>query len=104
MIGILKRVFFLLFYFGYRIGEEFCIFETFKPICSNYERLVIRKDNYGRRKFGECIKKGENIEALSKISGYINCYTDVRHILNLNALANKAFKLYLEIEYDCMKG
>ena len=113
---------FVLICWSYTFAEELCNSETFKPICKTNEKLIIKEAYYGRKKFGKCItEEGENIEVLSKISGYINCYTDVRHILepqcagkqsceiivskiNAKTNCNKAFKLYLEVDHGCMKG
>ena len=106
----------------YTFGEEFCSSETFKPTCSTNEILLVKEAIYGRKKFGKCIKeKSENIEVLSKISGYINCYTDVGHILepqcagkqsceiivskiNADTKCDEAFKLNLNVDYVCVKG
>ena len=123
MFSCIKIIIFLFFYFSNSFGEEFCISETFRPICKTNQRLIICEANYGRKNFGKCIngEKDENIEILSKISGYINCYTDVRHILEpqcagkqsceiivskINAETNcsKAFRFYLEVDYSCVEG
>ena len=108
---------------SYSFGKEFCSSETFKPVCLDNERMLIHEAIYGRKNFGKCInaEEDENIEVLSKISGYINCCTDVRHILEpqcagkqsceiivskINAKTNcsKSFRFHLEVEYVCIEG
>ena len=117
-----KIIFFFVLNWSYSFEEEFCNSEKFKPICLTNEILLIKNAIYGRKSYGKCIKeKSRNKEALSKISGYINCYTDVRHILepqcagkqsceiivstiSVETNCNEAFKLHLDIEYGCIKG
>ena len=73
----LEKVFSLLiFVWSHSFGGEFYSSETFKPVCTKNGKLFINEAFYGRKNFGKCVEKeSENIEALSKISVYINCYT-----------------------------
>ena len=122
MIHFDKLFYFFVLVFRFSFEEEFCVSETFKPACLNNEILFITDAIYGRKNFGKCIReKSENKEALSKISGYINCYTDVRHILepqcagkqscgiivskiNAETNCNDAFRFHLEVDYSCIRG
>ena len=119
---VVKHICLFPLFWSISFEEEFCSSKVFKPMCSISGIINIKTAFYGRKKFGKCIsEEDENIEALSKISGYIDCYTDVRHILEPQCAGkqsceiivstiktktncNKAFKLYLDIEYGCMKG
>ena len=63
-------------------AEEFCNSEIFKPNCLHDEVIYITKAIYGRKEYGRCLKKeGDLDEALLKKPGYINCFNDVRHIV-----------------------
>ena len=118
-----KQVFyFFVLVWHYSNHEEFCNSERFEPLCSKNEIMLMKNAVYGRKTFGKCIKEESgNIEALSKISGYINCYTDVRHILepqcagkqsceiivstiSVETNCSKAFRFHLEVEYACSRG
>ena len=103
-------------------AKEFCASEIFKPDCSKNEIIYVKSAIYGRREHGKCLKKeGElDIDFLKK-PGYINCSTDVRHIIEpqcagqqrcevpvvrieADSGCSKAFKDHLDIEYSCKKG
>ena len=102
--------------------EEFCNSEIFQPNCLRNEVIYITKALYGRREYGRCLKKeGDLDEYLLKKPGYINCSTDVRHIIEAqcagqqrcevpvagieaNSGCSKAFKNYLDFGYLCKKG
>ena len=103
-------------------AEEFCISEIFQPECLRDEVIFITKALYGRREYGRCLKKeGDLNEQFMKTTGYINCSTDVRHIIEpqcagqqrcevpvvrieADSGCSKAFKDHLDIEYSCKKG
>ena len=101
--------------------EEFCNSELFKPACSQNKFIIINKAHYGRKSIGKCIRKDEIDEDFMKKPGYINCYSDVKHGIELQCAGkqrceisvarlgavkdcNDAFKFYLEAEYSCVKG
>ena len=103
-------------------AEEFCISEIFQPECLRDEVIFITKALYGRREYGRCLKKeGDLNKHFMKTTGYINCSTDVRHIIEpkcagqqrceapvvrieADSGCSKAFKDHLDIEYSCKKG
>ena len=109
----------LLFYGS--CGEEHCNSESFKPVCSQNEMILIQKAHYGRKSIGRCINK-ENIDKdFMKKPGYINCYSDVQDMVELQCAGkqscdvsvskinaktncNEDFKFYLEAEFSCIKG
>ena len=63
-------------------ADEFCSSEIFQPQCLHNEVIYITKALYGRREYGRCLKnEGDLDEYLVKKPGYINCSTDVRHII-----------------------
>ena len=103
-------------------SKEFCASEIFKPDCSKNKRIHVNSAIYGRREYGKCLKKeGELDLDFLKKPGYINCSTDVRHIIEpqcagqqrcevpvarieVDSGCSKAFKNYLDLEYSCKKG
>ena len=103
-------------------SKEFCISEVFKPSCPHDENIHITSAIYGRKEFGRCLSdEGDFDEYLSRKKGYINCFTDVRHIIEpqcagqqrcevdvskieAETKCNKIFKLYLDAEYQCLRG
>ena len=103
-------------------AEEFCASEIFKPDCSKNEIIHVKSAIYGRRDYGRCLKKeGDPIKQLLKVPDYINCSTDVRHIIEpqcagqqrcevtvarieADSGCSKAFKDHLDIEYSCKNG
>ena len=103
-------------------AEEFCISEIFQPECLRDEVIYITKALYGRREYGRCLKKeGDLNEQFMKTTGYINCSTDVRHIIEpqcagqqrcevdvskieAETKCNKIFRFYLDAEYQCLRG
>ena len=102
-------------------SEEFCNSDIFEPFCSPNEILHIKNAIYGRKHLGQCIKnEGEFDEYLSK-PGYINCYTDVKHIIEpqcagktscriavarikADSKCSNVFKNHFDVDYSCMKG
>ena len=63
-------------------ADEFCSSEVFQPNCLRNEVIYITKAFYGRREYGRCLKEeGALNEQLLKMPGYINCSSDVRHII-----------------------
>ena len=103
-------------------AKEFCVSEIFYADCSKNEIISVNSAIYGRREYGRCLKKeGELDLDFLKKPGYINCSTDVRHIIEpqcaglqrcdvtvarieADSGCSKAFKDYLDIEYSCKKG
>ena len=103
-------------------SEEFCISEVFQSNCPRDEIIHITSAIYGRKKVGRCLKiEGTLDEYLLSKPGYINCFTDVRHIIEpqcagqqrcevtvarieADSGCSKAFKDYLDLEYFCKKG
>ena len=103
-------------------ASEFCVSEIFKPDCSKNEIIHVNSAIYGRREYGRCLKKeGELDLHFLKKPGYINCFVDVRHIIEpqcagqqrcevpvvrieADSGCSKAFKDHLDIEYSCKKG
>ena len=103
-------------------AEEFCNSEIFQPKCLHNEVIYITRALYGRREYGRCLKKeGDLDEDLLKKPGYINCSTDVRHIIepqcggqqrcevdvakiksNTSCLA--FFLKHLEASHKCIRG
>ena len=73
--------------------QEFCNSDIFEPFCSPNEILHIKNAIYGRKHLGQCIKnEGEFYEYLSK-PGYINCYTDVRHIIETQCARKQSCRI-----------
>ena len=103
-------------------AEEFCNSEIFQPDCLRDEVIFITKAFYGRYEYGRCLKmEGDLNEQFMKTTGYINCFTDVRHIIEpqcagqqrceiivarieADSGCSKAFKDHLDIDYSCKKG
>ena len=102
-------------------GKEYCSSESFKPVCSQNEMISIQKAHYGRKKIGKCINEKHLDEYLMKKPGYINCYSDVRDMIELQCAGkescdvtvskinaktncNEDFKFYLEAEFSCNRG
>ena len=103
-------------------AEEFCNSEIFQPQCLHNEVIYITRALYGRKQYGRCLKKeGELNEQFMKTPGYINCSTDVRHVIepqcagqqrcevDVNKIeaetkCNKIFRFYLDAEYQCLRG
>ena len=103
-------------------AKEFCVSEIFKPDCSKNEIIQVKSAIYGRREYGRCLKKeGDPNKQLLKIQNYINCSTDVRHIIEpqcagqqrcevpvarieADSGCSKAFKDHLDVEYSCKNG
>ena len=103
-------------------AKEFCASEIFYADCSKNEIIYVNSAIYGRREYGRCLKKeGELDLDFLKKPGYINCSTDVRHIIETQCAGqqrceltvarieadsgcSKAFKDHLDIEYSCKKG
>ena len=103
-------------------AEEFCNSEIFQPQCLHNEVISITRAHYGRKEYGRCLKnEGDLDEDLLKKSGYINCYTDVRHVIEpqcagqqrcevyvgkieAETKCNKIFRFYLDAEYQCLRG
>ena len=102
--------------------EEFCNSEVFQPNCLRNEIIYITKALYGRREYGRCLKKeGDLDEALLKRPGYINCSTEVRHIIEpqcggkqrcevtVSSIKSNTSCLtfvlkYLETSHKCIRG
>ena len=103
-------------------AEEFCNSEIFQPQCLHNKVIFITRAFYGRRDYGRCLKKeGDLDEDLLKKPGYINCSTDVRHVIEhqcagqqrcevdvskieVETKCNKIFRFYLDAEYRCLRG
>ena len=114
--------FFCFWWFQLVFSKEFCNSEVFQPICAGEKIIHVTNAIYGRRKYGMCLEKeGELNKQLLRISGYMNCSTDVRHIIEPQCAGqqrcevpvarieaesgcSKAFKDHLDIEYSCKKG
>ena len=121
MILTLSGIMLVLFFLNESSGKEYCTSESFKPVCSQNEMISIQKAHYGRKKIGKCINEKHLDEYLMKKPGYINCYSDVRDMIELQCAGkescdvtvskinaktscNEDFKFYLEAEFSCMKG
>ena len=103
-------------------SKEFCISEVFQPSCPRDKLIHITSAIYGRKEFGRCLRdEGDFDEYLSIKKGYINCFTDVRHIIEpqcagqqrcevyvskieAETKCNKIFRFYLDAEYQCLRG
>ena len=102
-------------------GKDYCNSESFKPICSQNEMILIQKAHYGRKSIGKCINRKNIDEDFIKKPGYINCYSDVRDMIELQCAGkqscditvskinaktncNEDFKFYLEAEFTCIRG
>ena len=103
-------------------AEEFCNSETFQPNCLRNEVIYITKAFYGRREYGRCLKnEGDLNEQFMKTTGYINCFTDVRHIVEPQCAGQQRCEVpvssiksntsclnfvlkYLETSYNCIRG
>ena len=100
--------------------HELCISESFKPVCPQNEIVLIDQAHYGR-KLGKCIKEDEIDKDFLKKPGYLNCFKNVKQLIgpvcagkqsceifasriNIETNCNRAFVLYLEIAYECIKG
>ena len=119
---MMRFFFWGIFFFSNVKSEEFCNSEIFKPECLHNEVLYIEKAFFGRKYIGKCIKEeGEFDEYLSKIPGYINCYSDVENIIepycagkqrcemfvaSISSETNcsKVFLKHLDVSYQCLKG
>ena len=77
-------------------AEEFCNSEIFQPNCLRNEVIYITKAFYGRSEYGRCLKKeGALNEQLLKMPGYINCSTDVRHIIEHQCAGQQRCEVYV---------
>ena len=103
-------------------AEEFCASEIFEPDCTKNEIIHVKSAIYGRREYGRCLKKeGELDVDLLKKPGYINCSTDVRHIIEPQCAGQQRCEVYvakiksnssclsfvlkhLEVSYKCIRG
>ena len=82
-------------------AEEFCNSEIFQPQCLHNEVIYITRSLYGRREYGRCLKKeGDLDEDLLKKPGYINCSTDVRHVIEPQC----AGRQHCEVIVSSIKG
>ena len=102
-------------------AEEFCNSEIFQPNCLHDEVIYIKKAIYGRKEYGRCLKKeGDLDEDLLKKPGYINCSTDVRHIVEPHCAGQERCEVtvssiksntsclnfvpkYLEASHECIR-
>ena len=103
-------------------AEEFCNSEIFQPTCLRDEVIYIKKALYGRKEYGRCLKKeGDLDEDLLKKPGYINCFTDVKHVIETQCAGQKHCELYvakiksntsclnfalkhLEVSHECVRS
>ena len=122
MKSFLCLSFFCFWGLSFVCSEEFCISEVFQPSCPRDEIIHITSAIYGRLNYGKCLKKeGDLDEDLLKKPGYINCSTDIRHIIEpqcagqqrcevdvskieAETKCNKIFRFYLDAEYQCLRG
>ena len=103
-------------------AEEFCNSEISQPYCHINEVIYITWALYGRREYGRCLKKeGDLDEDLLKKPGYINCSTDVRHVIETQCAGQKHCEFYvakiksntscltfalkhLKVSHECIRG
>ena len=96
--------------------------EVFPPSCPRGEVIHITNAIFGRKGFGRCLRsEGELNEQLLRLPGFINCSTDVKHIIEpqcagqqscevdvskieAETKCNKIFRFYLDGEYQCLRG
>ncbi|ESN96076.1 hypothetical protein HELRODRAFT_163106 [Helobdella robusta] len=104
------------------LREEYCNDELFHPSCSQNEIIYITSAYYGRKSMSKCLlDEGDPDEIFLKTPGFINCFADVRHILEPKCAARqscevsiallkvqttclKQLKHYLEVHYRCQEG
>ena len=88
-------------------SKEFCISEIFKPDCSSKKVIQILNAVYGRKEFGRCLKRDDVYDKyLSKLPGYINCYSDVKNIIEPHCAGKQSCEIYvssIETETNCSK-
>ena len=121
MVSLFYGVVVLLILSSKSLGKEYCSSESFKPVCSQNGVISIQKAHYGRKSIGKCINRENIDEDFMKKPGYINCYSDVRDMIELQCAGkqscditvskinaktncNEDFKFYLEAEFSCIKG
>ena len=89
------------------LAKEFCNSELFKPNCLSKEVIQVLYAVYGRKEFGRCLKKDDEYDKyLSKLPGYINCYSDVKNIIEPHCAGNQSCEIYvssIETETNCSK-
>ena len=103
-------------------SKEFCNSEVFQPICPGEGIIHVTNAIFGRREYGMCLEKeGELNEQLLKMPGYINCSTDVRHIIEPQCAGQQRCELYvakiksntscltfalkhLEVSHECVRS
>ena len=103
-------------------SAEFCNNEIFEPNCANNELLFIKSAIYGRKEFGNCLKKeGKVSSKYMDDAGFVGCYIDVRHIIGPQCAGKQRcqvtvarikadskclsfLKNHLDVDYFCLKG
>lgn len=94
--------------------KQYCQFESFNATCAKDEIILMRSAQYGRMRFGGCVKENH---------GHLGCYVDVlahmdrmcsgRHDCVISIPDATLHKIhacpqelmsYLEAQYDCVKG
>ena len=103
-------------------AEEYCASEIFEPACPKNEIINVKSAIYGRREYGRCLKKEGEVDVdLLKKPGYINCSTDVRHIIEPQCAGQQRCEVsvvkiksnssclsfvlkHLEVSYKCIRG
>src|SRR6218665_1365649 len=115
-----------LFEFCQAALQEYCMLESFQPLCPRNEVVLMKSATYGRMRIGRCITS-EEVDAFRVVAGddprYLGCYADVLNILDRKCsgkagcdtrssdISSENIKpchpgltVYLEVSYECISG